>query len=175
MDERDVAYIRDNFITLDEACAGAFRDRAETIRRIALGALPRPSYVVDDVPYVPRDYFDIEISEPQFVERYLAACALLRFEQSRADAIEAWGGYLSGLFGVCLHSATPENIARKGALLERITALLRSVDELDGLERPFSPVYDRERFGRPPTRDTFIAGLRARFEPRNLGLAGKGS
>jgi hypothetical protein len=175
MEDRDVAYIQANFITLDEACAGAFRDRAETLRRIALGALPRPSYVVDDVPYVPRDYFDIEISEPAFVERYLAACTARDFEQSRADAIEAWGGYLSGLYGVCLHTATPENIAAKGALLARIAALLRAVDELDGLERPFSPVYDRERFGRPPTRDTHIAGLRDRFEARNLGLAGKGS
>jgi hypothetical protein len=175
MDDRDVTYIRENFITLEEACAGAFRPVTETVRRIALGALPRPSYIIDDVPFVPRDYFDIEISEAAFAERYLTACAQLGFEQSRADAIEAWGGYLSGLYGVCLHSATPENIARKGALLERITSLLRAVDELDGLERPFSPVFDRERFGRPPTRDTYIQGLHARFDPRNLGLAGKGS
>jgi hypothetical protein len=175
MDERDVAYIQANFITLEDACAGAFRPLGETLRRIALGALPRPSYVVDDVPYVPRDYFDTEISEALFVERYLRESAQLGFGQTRADAIEAWGGYLSGLYGVCLHSATPENIARKGALLTRIATLLRAVDELDGLERTFSPVYDRERFGRPPTRDTFIAEPRARFEPRNLGLAGKGS
>jgi hypothetical protein len=37
------------------------------------------------------------------------------------------------------------------------------VDELDSLERPFSPVYDRVRFGRPPTRDTHICDVRKTF------------
>lgn len=167
MDERDVAYIQENFVPLSEACAAANRNSAETLRRIALGELPRPSYVVGDVPYVPPDYFEIALSQEVFLARYRAASAELGLDDSRASAIEAWDGYLSGLYGVCLYSATPENIARKSALLERIATLLRAVDELDGLERPFSPHFDRERFGRPPSRDTFVVAVRARFPSRD--------
>jgi hypothetical protein len=41
--------------------------------------------------------------------------------------------------------------------------LRSAVDELDVLERPFSPDYDRRRFGVPPTRDELIDGARRRF------------
>jgi len=42
--------------------------------------------------------------------------------------------------------------------------------ELDKLERPFSPHYDRERFGRPPTRDELIEAPR-RLYPDLWGRA----
>lgn len=172
MDERDVAYIQENFVPLARACTAAQQELAETLRRIAFGELPRPSYIVDDVPFVPPDYFETSLPQEAFVERYCAASASLGIDASRASAMEAWGGYLSGLYGVCLYSATPENIARKSALLERITALLHAVDELDGLERPFSPHFDRERFGRPVSRDTYVTGLRERFGAGNLQPCG---
>src|SRR6185437_17005499 len=94
------------------------------------------------------------------------------------DPEETWQTYLEGIYGVCLRSATPENIVRKNALLERIEALTNSpqehdpawvralktaVDSLDVLERPFSPHYDRKRFGKPPTRDSHIRNVRRRF------------
>jgi hypothetical protein len=41
--------------------------------------------------------------------------------------------------------------------------LRSAVDELDVLEQPFSPDYDRRRFGVPPTQDELIDGARRRF------------
>ncbi len=35
-----------------------------------------------------------------------------------------WEGYLSGAYGVCLKHVTPENIARKSALVAEIEGLL---------------------------------------------------
>ena len=105
MDDRDVAYIRENFTPLETACAGAVRDYADTLRRIAFGELPRPSYMLGDVPYVPRDYFDTVVSEAVFVERYLAASAALGAQRSRETALEEWASFLGGLYGVCLSAS----------------------------------------------------------------------
>lgn len=83
------------------------------------------------------------------------------------DAEAEWQSYWAGLYGVCLRSATPENIVRKEMLLQRIDELLSGlrarVDDLDALEREFAPSYDRLRFGRPTTRDTHITRLRNSF------------
>jgi hypothetical protein len=72
---------------------------------------------------------------------------------------------------------TPENIARKSALVAEIDRLLAaprpedadwssdlraSVDELDELERPFAPDYDRARWG-PSSRDRCITAARERY------------
>jgi hypothetical protein len=38
---------------------------------------------------------------------------------------------------------------------------MQAVDELDALERPFC-AFDREYFGRPVSRDTYIDGVRGR-------------
>jgi hypothetical protein len=70
----------------------------------------------------------------------------------------------------------PENIVRKNVLIDRIEsmlagadnsvpqriALLRTVDELDALERPFCD-FDRKYFGRPVSRDTYIDAVRRRY------------
>jgi hypothetical protein len=45
----------------------------------------------------------------------------------------------------------------------RRTRLRAEVEELDALDRPFSPHYDRRRLGRAPTRDELIAAPRAAF------------
>ena len=41
--------------------------------------------------------------------------------------------------------------------------LRQQVDELDALERDFSPDYDRARFDVPPTRDRLIAAAREQY------------
>ena len=75
---------------------------------------------------------------------------------------------------------TPETIVRKARLVSSLCELLvlarpadpewrerlrAEVDELDQLEREFSPDYDRneERFGCKPTRDLLIAAARERY------------
>lgn len=138
---------------------------------------PAPSYVLDDGrAFYPADYFEMETDERHFKSRLAMACE--RECIAHLDADETWTTYMGGIYGVCLKSATPENIARKNAMLARIetlvaapneddrawiTALKDAVDALDALERPFSPHYDRARFGRPPTRDSHITAVRHRF------------
>jgi Family of unknown function (DUF6058) len=161
--ERDLAYVRANYVTLDQAVEEA----------IEQGVLPRPSYVLPDgTAMVPRDYFALVDVRPAFEQRYLAA--------GGTELDEDWEGYLSGLFGVCLRDVTPETMVRKEQLVKSLTALLENpqleddqwrerlraeVDELDELEREFAPDYDRnlERFGKPPTRDLLIGAAHERF------------
>ena len=145
----DIAYIEANFIALEEQPPG-----------------PGPSYVLEDGrAFYPRDYQDQEVDEGRFRQRMAREMQRLGF--SDLDPDSEWKAYLAGLYGVCLRSATPENIVRKEELLHRIDGLLRglreAVDALDALEREFAPDYDRARFGRPTTRDTHITKLRSSF------------
>jgi Family of unknown function (DUF6058) len=148
---------------------------------IARGVLPRPSYVLDDgTEMFPADYFLLpdEAGGPEhlrshFSERYLVA-------GGPAEELESqWNGYVSGTYGVCLREVVPETIVRKSALVDSLTdvvgaprpddeawrrELRRQVDELDELEREFSPDYDRgDRFDEPPSRDRLIAAARERY------------
>lgn len=92
-------------------------------------------------------------------------------------AAEEWESYLSGQY-VCLHRVTPETIQAKTRLIEQIRDLAalvdagrhddgaldelrQTVDELDALEPPFAPDYDRLRFGGPSSREVWIDGIRA--------------
>jgi hypothetical protein len=128
--------------------------------------------------YVPPDYFEQERDPQRFRERFVCEARALGLHDAERSATEAWTEFLTGIYSVCLRRVTPENIARKQALItciETLTAeprredpqwiarLREAVDELDSLERPFSPVYDRVRFGRPPTRDTHICDVRKTF------------
>lgn len=156
----DVAYIEENFICLEA--------------RPEHG--PAASYVLEDgSEFYPADYFEQEMDETRFKERLRSE---MDAQRVCLDPDETWQTYLEGIYGVCLRSATPENIVRKAALLERIEqltqtpdrrdsqwirALRHAVDTLDALERPFSPHYDRKRFGRPPTRDTHVGNVRRRY------------
>ena len=172
----DVEYIRENFVSLDELCAsrGQSADRVRAL--IAAGSLPAASYVLEDgTEMVPAEYFEL-IDEAGgegalrglFARRYVAAAG------DDDEVGSEWEGYLSGAYGVCLKHVTPENIARKSALVAEIEGLLAapkpengdwqaslraSVDELDELERPFAPHYDRARWG-PSSRDRCITAAR---------------
>ena len=177
--QADVEYIRENFVPLDELCVtrGQFPDRVRAL--IAAGSLPAASYVLEDgTEMVPADYFDLV--EEAGGEGGLRGLFARRYVSAAGDDDEVgseWEGYLSGAYGVCLKHVTPENIARKSALVAGIegllaapqpedadwrTSLRTSVDELDELERPFAPDYDRARWG-PSSRDRCITAARERY------------
>jgi hypothetical protein len=157
----DIAYIKEHFVRLNG--------------RPPQG--PAASYVLEDgSEFYPRAYFDLETDEGRFKERLRAEMRAQNL--TSLDVDETWQTYLEGIYGICLREAAPENIVRKGALLERIDTLVNApreddpqwvrelkaaVDALDALELPFSPHYDRSRFGRPPTRDSHIRDVRLRF------------
>jgi Family of unknown function (DUF6058) len=173
MTAADVAYVEANYVSLDAACAGRAETPDEVRALSAVGKLPQPSYVLPDgTEMVPADYFVLADGGREAFEReYLAAGG------SPAEVEAEWDGYLSGAYGVCLKEQTAASIVRKEALVKAVSGLLASpdpgdqgwrvrlrtaVDELDELERPFAPDYDRARWG-PSSRDRCITAPRERF------------
>jgi len=178
--EADLDYLHANYLNAEELCAERPETPAQLRDLIADGRLPKPSYVLDDgTELFPADYFRFvdEAGGPdglrvRFAERLTAAGA-------RDELDLHWSAYMDGIYGVCLWDVTPETIARKAKLVSSISELLMlarpaeadwrrqlrdEVDELDALEREFTPDYDRDerRFGRKPTRDLLINAARER-------------
>jgi len=165
--EADIRYIHSEFCTLEAVCLEAGREPESVRALMAERWLPAPAYVLPDgTAMVPDDYFD-------YPDR-----AAFEREYAGDDLEGDLEGYLDGTYFVCLRRPTPANIIRKTELVDAIRALLAkprpedddwrnelrsSVEELDELERPFSPDHDRVAFGRPPTRDELIAGPRRRY------------
>jgi hypothetical protein len=181
----DLAYIRANYLTLDELCKDRPDSPDAVEALIAARRLPRPSYVLDDgTGMFPPDYFrlvdkagGVEALHAHFATRHREAT---RAQGAAADELERdWDAYLDGIYGICLRELTPESIVRKTALVSSLSELLtlprprnaewrqelrRQVDELDGLEREFAPDYDRsDEHDRPPTRDLLIRAARERY------------
>src|SRR5918911_4348480 len=147
----DLEYVRRHFVTLEDACAGR-PETPEQVRTLAFRrALPGPAYVTPDgTEYVAPDYFalaDAAGGAEQLEEWFVS-----HFEPS--EGREQWDAYVTGIYAVCLREVTPATIARKSALVDSLRALLldphpddeewrtrlrAEVDELDALERPFSP------------------------------------
>jgi uncharacterized protein DUF6058 len=177
--DADLAYIRTNYLTLVELCAGRSETPEQVHELIEQELLPRPSYVLDDgTGMFPTDYF-VLVDEaggpaalrPHFAARYRAASA------SREALQQDWEAYMAGIYGVCLCAVSPETIVRKSALVTSLCELLvlaspqsrewrerlrAQVDELDALEREFTPDYDRSGVHeRPPTRDLLIKAAHA--------------
>jgi len=159
--DADLEYLSSEFVELRGLCAAAGRDIDEVRRAIAQRLSPAPPY--PGVEYMPANYFQLPDAE-EFRRTFTG--------DHPAENLTA---YLDGTYFVCLRNATVENIARKGELVDEIRALRFSprpddatwrvqlhsrVDELDRLERPFSPDFDRSRFGRPVTRDELIEDSR---------------
>ncbi len=170
----DIDYIRANYRTLRDLCRERGEDIADVQRLIRERRLPAPSYILaGEKRMVPADYFDLvddaggaKRLRQEFETRYRAAGG------TASELAEDWDGYIGGLYGVCLRHVSPETIVRKGELVGSIEGLLarptpedqkwkeqlrREVEELDALEREFSPDYDRKRFGSVPSRDRLIA------------------
>ncbi len=162
--DADIAYVEREFTPLAQVCAAAGRDLEETRARIAAGELPAPPY--PGLEHVPARYFELP-DAAAFVSEY-----------DGPDPDDNLAAYLDGTYFVCLRHPTPATILRKGELVDELRELLAApresdrawrealrtrVDELDDLERPFSPDLDRNRFGKPPTRDELIAEPRRRW------------
>jgi hypothetical protein len=168
--EADLEYVRSWFRPLD----------GSLMPLVDAGLLPAPTYVMPDgTPMVPPDHAqlledaggDPDAIAEIFRNRYLAA-------GGSADLAEAeYEAWLSGQYGACLRSTSPEAIVAKDGLMSAIGALLskplpeddqwaaalrHAVDALDVLERPFAE-YDRVRFGSPTSRDRLITATRERF------------
>jgi hypothetical protein len=135
--------------------------------------LPKPSYYdAEGNAYVPKDYDLQESDRRRFDERSMAEIARLDGRYDAAWIAEQWTFYWSGEYGMCLKSATPENIVRKNWLIDRIATLIgephqevnlrdlrEAVDALDAIERPFCD-FDREYFGGPVSRDKYVTATR---------------
>ena len=177
----DLDYLRADYLTLEQVCAQRPESPEEIRALIAKGRLPRPSYVLDDgTEMFPADYF-------RFVDEAGGPDALRARFAERLEAVGGaddldlhWKSYMDGIYGVCLRDVTPETIARKAKLVSSISELLMlarpaeadwrqrlcdEVEELDALERRFTPDYDRDeaRFGRKPTRDLLIDAAREHY------------
>lgn len=183
----DRAYIKGGYVLLDALCASGGYDVAQVRRAIEEGQLPRPTYRVEGGDWVPPDYLalleevlgDFSRVESVFAERFQEAYQG-RYGQPAPgpDVNQAWHDYLSGEYGICLWTATPEHIVQKGWLMEQIRAHVQGadptnqewraaasalVDALDALERPWA-AGDRLRFGTALGRDVYVAGVRALFD-----------
>jgi hypothetical protein len=166
----DIAYVAASFQPMDESVRPL----------VERGVLPRATYVLPDgTPMVPTDHVQLlddaggnpEAVAAHFRDRFAAAGG------DAAHADEEYEAWLSGGYGACLHSTSPEAIVAKDALMRAIAALLAlaaptdtnwraalrgAVDALDAVERPFAG-HDRERFGGPTSRDRLITETRNRF------------
>jgi hypothetical protein len=181
----DTTYVLHHFSTLEELCRGRAGGAEGGRAPIASGLLPGPSYVLDDgTEMFARDLWTLVDAagspgavQEHFVGRYDLAAKAVGVSLTHEAIDEVWRGYLTGDFGVCLRDVTPENIFAKERLVTSLTELtLRpepattawclqvrdEVDALDRLEKPFT-AFDRQRFGRPVSRETLIDGVRARY------------
>jgi hypothetical protein len=177
--DADLAYFSANYLTLEELCADRAESPDDVRRLIAERRLPAPSYVLPDgTGMFPADYF-------RFVDEAGGPDALREHFEARhrgangKDLDQDWAFYLDGIWGVCLRDVVPETIVRKNTLVSSLCELLvlarpreadwrqalqEQVDELDELERQFSPDFDRsDQMDRPPTRDLIINAARERY------------
>ncbi len=175
----DLEYVRAEYRTLDQLCRTRRDAPVEVRRLIDENRIQHPTYVLaDGTSMFPPDYFilpdhagSIDALPAYFRDRYLLAAQSLGLPAD--DAEETWKGYLSGQFGVCLWSVTPEGMAKKTQLIGQIESALSapgphdlrwratlrsSVDALDDLSRPFTD-YDRRRWGEV-SRDRCITAVR---------------
>jgi hypothetical protein len=177
--EADLAYISANYRTLEDLCNGRPESPDDVRNLIEARRLPAPSYVLPDgTSMFPADYFRLvdEAGGPdglreQFAARHRAA--------DGKDVDQDWEMYLDGIWGICLRDVVPETIVRKNTLVSSLCELLvlarpgeedwrqalrEQVDELDELERQFSPDFDRSaQMDRLPTRDLIINAARERY------------
>jgi Family of unknown function (DUF6058) len=180
----DEAYIRGEFFPLEDLCLGRQGHASDYRNRIRSGELPLPTYVIDSVEYYPSDYFLFPDSiEPgsnikeAFFARYQRIAAAYNESPSTNRVKQEYEGYLSGEYGVCLKTVTPETIFLKGFVMARIDELFENpepfdqtwrsklrglVYRLDGLERQFAPC-DTARFGSLPSRVRYIDRARKEY------------
>jgi hypothetical protein len=177
--QADLDYLAANYVSLEELCDGRSESPADVEGLIAERRLPRPSYVLPDgTGRFLADYFRL-VDEAGGVDGLREHFAARHRAAEGRDLEQDWAMYLDGIWGICLRDVTPETIVRKNTLVNSLCELLvlarpryddwrqalrEQVDELDELEREFSPDFDRsDEMDRPPTRDLIIAAARERY------------
>jgi hypothetical protein len=195
LNPKDEAYIRGEFFTLEELCLGRRGHPSEYRNKIRSRELPLPTYIIDSVEYYPSDYFLFPDSvEPAsemkgaFFARYLRIASAYNGAPSDDVLTEEYESYLSGEYGVCLKTLTPETVFLKGFAMAQIDGLFANpktsdaewhaqlrawVYRLDELERQFAPC-DTERFGSLPSRVRYIDRAKAEY-PEVFGLENQSS
>ena len=175
----DIAYVRANYRTLEELCEGRAESPDAVRELIAVRRLPQPSYVLPDgTGMFPADYFRL-LDEAGGVDGLREHFGARHGAVEGRDLEQDWEMYLDGTWGICLRDVTPETIVRKNTLVNSLCELLvlarpryedwrqalrEQVDELDELERQFSPDFDRsDEMDRLPTRDLIIGAARERY------------
>lgn len=168
--EQDIAYVKESFRPMDESSRPL----------VERGILPQATYVLPDgTAMVPDDHAQL-LQEADGDPGAVAHSFRARFMFAGGHPEELdreYKAWLSGEYGACLYSTTPEAIVAKSALISAIEALLAgpaprrgwwcgalqaAVDALDSLERQFTE-YDRQRYGGPTSRDRLITATRERF------------
>ena len=177
--QADLDYLDANYGSLEDLCAGRPESPADVEALIAERRLPRPSYELPDGNgRFLADYFRL-VDEAGGVDGLREHFAARHRAAEGRDLEQDWAMYLDGIWGICLRDVTPETIVRKNTLVNSLCELLvlarpryddwrqalrEQVDELDELEREFSPDFDRsDEMDRPPTRDLIIAAARERY------------
>jgi Family of unknown function (DUF6058) len=177
--EADLTYISANYRTLEDLCSGRSESPGDVRKLIDARRLPAPSYVLPGgTGMFPADYFRLvdEAGGPDGLREHFAA---RHRAAAGKDLDQDWQMYLDGIWGTCLRDVVPETIVRKNTLVSSLCELLvlarpreadwrealrAQVDELDELERQFSPDFDRsEQMDRLPTRDLIINAARERY------------
>lgn len=181
----DEEYIRSSFVPLDEIAASRPGGAAEVRALIAARRLPQPAYRLDDgTDMVPADFFaladdagDLAALPELFKARYERAATHLGLALDDGDLDDQWAEYLSGVYGVCLHQATPENIAAKARCITTIDRLLArpcpespswceelraAVERLGAIERP-GAILDPPRWGGPMSPQWYDAFVRVNY------------
>jgi hypothetical protein len=168
----DEGYIRREFFPLEDLCLGRQSHACEDRNKIRSRELPLPTYLIDSVEYYPSDYFLFPDSvesgsnmKEAFLARYRRIAAAYNESPSTNIVNQEYEGYLSGEYGVCLKTVTPETIFLKGFVMARIDELFENpkpLDRLDGLERQFAPC-DTGRFGSLPSRVRYIDRARKEY------------
>jgi hypothetical protein len=172
--------VRANYWRLEKLCVESGQDPAEVRRLIRATQLPAPSYVLPGGDErVPQDYFYWSTRRAALKACGRSSSAVIERRGVRSTSWQRTGRAIwrvSTEF-VCGRSP-PETIVRKSELVTSIESLLaeakptdaawqgrlrQEVQELDGLEREFSPDYDRSRYGTPPSRDRLIAVAHERY------------
>jgi Family of unknown function (DUF6058) len=177
--EADVNYICANYRTLEELCEGRPEPAYNVQKLIEARRLPQPSYVLPDgTGMFPADYFRL-VDEAGGVDGLREHFAARHRAVDGKDLDRDWEMYLDGIWGICLCDVAPETIVRKNTLVSSLCELLvlarpryedwqhalrEQVEELDALERAFSPDFDRgDQMDRLPTRDLIIKAARERY------------
>jgi hypothetical protein len=181
LSDADAAYVRRTFLPLAEV-AGERADEVATL--VAEGRAPAAPYVLDGVPYVPRDHLALldeaggaEGLRRLFEERYVVAADTYGAVAGPDELDAAWESYIAGVPQAALVEATPENMVRVERLAAAIERLLDEpepdswrwanrlrarVEHLAALTLPGTEL-DRARNEGPLLRDEHVDEVRERY------------